>query len=193
MIEIKAFTPQLAQDYFAFFDHWAFADGSSCYCNGYQLSAAAIQSMHGDGMQDLLRESALQMVRDGKIQGYLTFDHGQPVAWCNANDRMNYVRVGEFDLDHVPADPAPFLCLLKGQVKAIVCFAVSPEYRGKGMATLLLERVCKDAKEEGYAYVEAYPCTKNRGAYTGPYRLYEKAGFQEYGHVGHAIVMRKYL
>ena len=62
----------------------------------------------------------------------------------------------------------------------IAGFEIAPEYRGKGIAALLLETVCQDALTEGYAYVEAYPA-KDDGlqglAFTDPKRLYEKAGF----------------
>ena len=35
---------------------------------------------------------------------------------------------------------------------------IAPDYRGKGIASKVLEKVCDDAKNEGYLYVEAYPC-----------------------------------
>lgn len=43
------------------------------------------------------------------------------------------------------------------KVKSIFCFVIAPEMRRKGIATLLLERVCQDAAEEGFDLVEAYP------------------------------------
>ena len=135
------------------------------------------------------------MVKEGRIRGYLAFDNGIVVGWCNANDRMNYYRVGEFDLDHVPEDRVPSDCQREGQKKSIVCFEISPEYRGKGIATQLLNRVCADARAEGYEYVEAYPSDQEQNslAFTGPVRLYEKAGFTESSRTGSTIVMRKRL
>jgi len=35
------------------------------------------------------------------------------------------------------------------KVKSIFCFAIAPEMRGKGIAKLLLERVCEDAESDG--------------------------------------------
>jgi ribosomal protein S18 acetylase RimI-like enzyme len=108
---------------------------------------------------------------------------------------MHYYRVGAFDLDQVPEDRAPSDCQRQGQVKSIVCFEISPEYRGKGIATHLLNQVCADAHAEGYEYVEAYPSdqAQNSLAFTGPVRLYEKAGFTEFSRIGSTIVMRKKL
>lgn len=207
--EIRALTPDLEDAYFDFFDNRAFSDGSPfypCYCNAFNLSAAEIREglyrqaefYGGDtqGWKRALRESAVRMVREGKIRGYLVFDKGISVGWCNANDRMNYYRVGEFDLSNVPEDEAASDCLRKGQVKSIVCFEISPAYRGKGIATQLLERVCADAKMEGYDFVEVYPVDRAKRselAFTGPMRLYEKAGFTEYARRETMVIMRKAL
>ena len=206
-IDIKELTPYLEETYFDFFDHYAFTDGSPfypCYCNAFNMSAAQIAEMreqakrYGDGIygwKKSLRESAAQMIRGGKISGYLAFEGNTPVGWCNANDRMNYYRVGEFDLDHVPADQPPSDCRLAGQIKSLVCFEICPEYRGKGIATRLLSRVIDDARREGYHFVEAYPSEQVQQtlSFTGPLHLFVKAGFTEYSRNGHTIVMRKPL
>lgn len=42
-------------------------------------------------------------------------------------------------------------------MKSIFCFVIAPEARRKGIATLLLERVCKDATKDGFDFVESYP------------------------------------
>ena len=71
---------------------------------------------------------------------------------------------------------------------------VKPEYRGKGIATLLLNRICNDAELDGYKYVEAYPMISEgvQGlAFTGPKRLYEKAGFDIVEQRENLLVMRK--
>lgn len=206
-IETKALTPDLVEDYIDFFDHRAFSDGSPyypCYCNAFNMSTIEIEKMREvakrygggvEGWQKSLRESAAQMVKEGRIRGFLAFDNGIAIGWCNANDRMNYYRVGEFNLDHVTEDRAPSNCQREGQIKSIVCFEISPEYRGKGIATQLLNQVCTDALAKGYEYVEAYPSDQQQNslAFTGPVRLYEKAGFTEFSRIDSAIVMRKKL
>lgn len=206
-IDIKALTPDLEEAYFDFFDHHAFTDGSPfypCYCNAFNMSAAEIRKMREqgkqygggiDGWKRALRESATQMVRAGKISGYLAFDKDIPVGWCNVNDRMNYYRVGEFDLDHLTTDCKPSGCQQKGQIKSFVCFEISPEYRGRGIAAQLLTRACNDAQAQGYCFTEAYPTEGaiQSQAFTGPLQLYLKAGFEEYSRNGHTIIMRKAL
>ena len=79
---------------------------------------------------------------------------------------------------------------------SIVCFEISPDYRGKGIATLIVKKICEDAKEEGYTFVEAYPAADGgyEGiAFTGPVRLYQKCGFEEFEQKGNILVMRKSL
>ena len=138
-IETKALTPDLVDDYIDFFDHRAFSDGSPyypCYCNAFNMSTVEIEKMREaakrygggvEGWQKSLRESAAQMIKEGRIRGFLAFDKGIAIGWCNANDRMNYYRVGEFDLDHVPEDRAPSDCQHERQIKSIVCFEISPD------------------------------------------------------------------
>lgn len=207
--EIKKLTPKLADDYFDFFDHRAFSDGSPffpCYCNAFNLSKERMKKElyqkteeYGNDFEAwnrALRESAEGMVAAGEIQGYLAYDNGLAIGWCNANERLSYYRTGEFDLRDVPEDEVYTNCSGPGEVKAIVCFEIASEYRGKGVATQLLARVCEDAKAEGYRYVEAYP-VQDGGymgmAFTGPMRLYEKAGFEETARSGNVCVMRKQL
>ncbi|MBP3477188.1 MAG: GNAT family N-acetyltransferase [Lachnospiraceae bacterium] len=202
---IKKLTPDLLEDYFDFFDNRAFSDGSPfypCYCNAFNMSQERIQNEfykqaaeYGggeEGWKKALRESAMRMVASGEIQGYLVYDNEMAIGWCNANDRLSYYRVGEFDLSNVPQDEICDYCKNKGEIKSVVCFEISPEYRGKGIATLLLNRICKD----GYTYVEAYPMISEsvQGlAFTGPKRLYEKTGFDTVAQRGNLLVMRKKL
>ena len=149
-----------------------------------------------EGWKRALRESAERMVQAGEIKGYLAFDNGIAIGWCNANDRLNYYRTGEFDLHTLPEDEEYTHSIVSGEVKAIVCFEISPEYRGKGIATQLLRRICDDAKVEGYKYVEAYPVKGGENiemAFTGPLRLYEKAGFEIVELSGNTYTVRKKL
>ena len=207
-LSIRALTPEMIEDYFDFFDNRAFSDGSPyypCYCNAFNLRNDQIKALlaraeaRGGGTEnwkEVLRDSAMQMVRDGMIHGYLAYDGDLSVGWCNANDRLNYYRVGEFDLDNIPEDTVPSDCPVRGYIKSIVCFEISPAYRGMGIAGKLLEQVCEDAASDGYSFAEAYPKNESGDStlsFAGPLRLYQKAGFQEYDRNDSAIIMRKAL
>ena len=74
----------------------------------------------------------------------------------------------------------PFHAPAEKREKAVVCFEIAPDYRGKGVATALLARVCEDAKAEGYAAVVGFPVVRSERYEwdcQGPLRLYEKLGF----------------
>lgn len=206
---IKRMSPELEDDYFDFFDHRAFSDGSPyypCYCNAFNMSAERIHSeiinqadMNGGGIEGWrlsLRSSAQKMVRQREIEGYLAYDGNIPVGWCNANDKNRYYRFGEFSLDNLPPDAEKAGESSIERVKSVVCFEIAPEYRGKGLATALLQRVCEDAAEDGFEYVEAYPLKReeeNELDFTGPVKLYEKLGFTLFEQDGEQCTMRKKL
>ena len=76
------------------------------------------------------------------------------------------------------------------------CFEIAPEYRGLGIASAFIDRVCKDAKKKGYNAVEGYVKIydqRNDFDYQGPVRLYQKAGFVEVARQDGQIIMRKVL
>ena len=199
---IKRLTPELTAEYLDFFDHRAFSDGSPyypCYCCAFQMTKGQIQKEFldcGGGTETVrlaMRDCARRMIGEGRLQGYLAFDDGLAVGWCNANDRVNYVRTGEFDLDKVPEDEPPFDGG-GGRVKSVVCFEIAPEWRGQGIASALLRRVCDDAGKDGYDAVEAYPVLRERREpldFTGPVGMYEKAGFVRVDRRGDTLVMQK--
>jgi GNAT superfamily N-acetyltransferase len=116
----------------------------------------------------------------------LAYSEGKAVGWCNANDKQAYNNVN-FSL---PKDKSE-----KGKkIKSVVCFCIAPEWRGKGIASRLLETVCADAANDGYEYIEAYPFHHNGNkAYHGPTAMYEKNGFTACGDANGCAIFRKYL
>ena len=66
----------------------------------------------------------------------------------------------------------------------------------KGLATQLLERVCKDAADDGFDFVEAYANEDLIGTedeFRGPLAMYEKCGFHTYAEREGRAVVRKAL
>lgn len=65
-----------------------------------------------------------------------------------------------------------------------------------GIASAFIERLCADAKANGYVAVEGYAKlydSPNDFDYQGPVRLYEKAGFIEVARENGQVIMRKIL
>ncbi len=190
-ITIKALTTALSADYFDFFENRAFTDNSPyrCYCQVYQMSkeqAKIYENIAPSEAGRASREIAEKQIDSGALSGYLAFDDGLAIGWCNANDKSNF-----------PVEPyigESFYAPAEMREKAVVCFEIAPEYRGKGIATALLQRVLDDAKADGYTAVHAYPVARNERYEwdcTGPVRLYEKLGFVKISENGEKTVMRK--
>lgn len=192
-ITIKRLTPELNEDYLDFFDNRAFTDDNPngpCYCTSPNQDAETIKRMVGEfpifGVKETLRKYAVEMLEKNMIQGYLAYDGNLAVGWCNAADIESYT-------GFVPDFARNNTC---GKTISIVCFEIAPEYRGMGIASEFIERVCQDAKKNGYAAIEGYAAfseTRNEFDYQGPMGLYKKAGFIEVMKEKNQVVMRKVL
>lgn len=206
---IRALTSANAADFFDFFDNRAFSDGSPyapCYCNCFHLTADEVSggvqvradALGGgyDGIKTALRESAAELIGKGVLRGYMAYEAGNVVGWCNANDRQSYIRVGPFDPWSRSEGDLYISPGERGEIKSIVCFEIAPDCRGRGIAKALLQRVCEDAKTEGYGFVEGYAQEAEAFSeldFTGPAAMYRKAGFEEVQRWGKTIVVRKKL
>ena len=192
-ITIKQLTPELNADYLVFFDNRAFTDNNPngpCYCTSPNQDEETIKQMVREfkdfGVKQTLRKYAEEMLNKNMIHGYLAYDGGVSVGWCNAADIDSYV-------GFVPDFAKENVC---GKTISIVCFEVAPEYRGKGIASAFIERVCQDARSQGFAAVEGYAKLsdkQNEFDYHGSIHLYQKAGFIEVMRKNGQAVMRKEL
>ena len=192
-IIIKPLTSELNKDYLDFFDNRAFTDDNPngpCYCTSPNQDEETIKKMVKKfkifGVKKTLRKYAVKMLNENKIQGYLAFDGDVSIGWCNAADIENYS-------GFIPQFAKENTC---GKTVSIVCFEIAPEYRGKGIASAFIERVCSDAKEKGYVAVEGYAKlseSRDDFDFQGPVQLYKKAGFVEVTRKNGQAIMRKIL
>ena len=190
-ITIKRLTPELNKDYLDFFDNRAFSDGNPngpCYCTSPNQDEETIKQMVGEfkayGVKETLRKYAVEMLDKNLIRGYLAYDGGLAIGWCNAADIDSYV-------GFVPDFARKNTC---GKTMSIVCFEIAPEYRGMGIASAFIEQVCRDAKLNGYAVVEGYSKVSDIRSdydYQGPADLYRKAGFSEVMRENGQVIMRR--
>jgi len=202
-MDIRPLTPELINDYFDFHENRAFTDHaewSHCYCLAFCMIKADDQEMSEevkanggsrDALHRALKRRAEKYIKNRTLNGYVAYADGVIVGWCNTNDKAAYSR---FDFNEKVSD---FIQSSgSGHVKAINCFCIAPEYRGKGVATALLRRVCEDAQAQGYTAVEGYPRLHESYEpfdYTGPIHLYEKEGFDKVAENEKVVVMRKHL
>jgi GNAT superfamily N-acetyltransferase len=193
-IEIRKLIPVLAEDYVHFFDttpHDDNMDDNKCYCvcwcnddwDGKDFSTA-----------EKRRKYALQYVKGHNIQGYLAYSGNVVVGWCNANTKSDCLKCASWRrlMDYVPLEE-PDTGI---KVKSIFCFVIAPEMKRKGIATQLLERVCKDAVQDSFDIVEAYPYKESSyqsSDFGGHFEMYKKSGFQVSFETEQGLVVRKQL
>jgi GNAT superfamily N-acetyltransferase len=88
------------------------------------------------------------------------------VGWCNATARAEFPSVATGDDEGVAS---------------VVCFVVSPPYRGHRVATDLLDGVVRTFSDMGFRQLEGYPvrdATDQRRAFHGTVDLFSRAGFE---------------
>ncbi|MBT8327055.1 MAG: GNAT family N-acetyltransferase, partial [Bacteroidia bacterium] len=65
-------------------------------------------------------------------------------------------------------------------VCSIVCFLIHPEYRRKGIAQQILDKIITDYSTKDFDYFEAYPKKAEsscEGNFKGPLELYKRNNF----------------
>ena len=178
---IKEMKPEHKSDWFDFFDNRAFADHEDwkgCYCTG----PFTPRMKEYENANRKRREYATWLVEKGIMRGYLAFDHGKVVGWCNVNDKSAFSKYNNIQTD-------------EENVISITCFVVQKEHRGKGIAQKILDKIIEDAKINHKKIIEAYPRRNSRtefGSFHGPYSMYEKNGFK-LERVRGVEVVRRYL
>ena len=178
-IEIRKLTPELAEDYACFFDKTPHDDDvyeHKCYCVCW---ASADHSAGTDfSSREKRRELAIRYINSGIIQGYLAYLDGQIVGWCNANTKSDCLKCIGWLRNMTFVNEMESSSDIK--VKSIYCFTIAPDMKRKGIATKLLERVCEDAANEGYNFIEVYPNKHSDNiskGFMGPLELYKRNGF----------------
>lgn len=189
-ITIKKLTPELTEDYLHFFDvthHSSGKEEHRCYCVCW---ASADSSIEDFSTASKRRSIAERYIKNNSLQGYLAYYGDTVVGWCNANSKKDCYESDSWKR---------FMKNIKKndrKIKSVFCFAIAPEFRGKGIASMLLKRVCEDAEKEGYEYLEAYPNTNyvdTEHDFMGPLTMYEKLGFSLEYKAGSKSVMLKTL
>ena len=190
-LTIKPLTQELADDYARFFDttpHNDEGDGIKCYCVTWRSDDSYVGNDDWYPTEAERRERAVQFVKNGKLQGYLAYLGDKIVGWCNATadcqKGIEYLR-SYWPIEEYHADI---------KVKSVFCFVIAPEMKRKGIATQLLERVCKDAADEGFDFVEGYARkTYLPNDFRGHLAMYKKCGFIKCAEREARIVVRKEL
>ncbi len=187
-ITIKKLTPSLINEYLHFFDNTDHhEDGYKCYCVGWSSANYSGEDFKNEKVR---RNAVSDYIKENYIQGYLAFYNDKIIGWCNANEKSNCFNslYGKMYMGDIKKE--------NEKVKSIFCFVVSPEFRRKGVAKLILEYIINDAKNDGFEFIESYPNKEFESEafdYMGPLKLYENLGFNYSYDFDFKIVMRKKL
>jgi ribosomal protein S18 acetylase RimI-like enzyme len=187
-IEVLPLEKARLEDYLHFFDRVAFTDNpdwAGCYCLFYHIPEGEWEKR--SGAQN--REGAAGLIRDGGLSGFLAYEGGKPVGWCNANRKERYALLaGSRELWDPQEDGSRTL--------SVVCFVIAPEHRRRGIARSLLSAACAAAQVQGLVQVEAYPRKQARTAAQhchGPLELYLGQGFTVHRELPDYWIVRRSL
>ena len=193
-ISIKVLTPDMADEYITYFDEKAFSDGSKekgCYCVWHhwtqqkELDRSALPEAERACYK---RNYAYELIKTDKLHGFAAMCGDQMVGFCNADRKDHYFRLNRENnpeiWDGVEADE---------KVLSIVCYIISPDMRGRGIAKAFLKYTCEYAAENGYDFVEGYPAegdfdVSNCG---GPASMYIDCGFEIIRKQGFVIARKR--
>jgi len=147
-------------------------DPRSCWCMFWRLRAKDFS----EAKVPQLRGGLAALAAGPLAPGLVAFRGDRAVGWCSLGPREDFGR-----LEHSRVIPR----VDDQAVWSIVCFAVSKDARGKGVAGALLEAAVNWARNQGAKVLEAYPVeigsdkTMNaESAYTGTLPMFERAGFK---------------
>ena len=178
---VKELTQSLRDDFLLFFDSVAFADNpdwSDCYCSLYHFA--------NKGKAESRREAS-SLIEEDRMHGFLAYDNGKPVGWCNAAPRNSYPTL------HWLMGPGPDKA---ERVGSIVCFVIASSHRNQGVASHLLNAACKKFLQKGLEFAEAYPVKESKSTaynFPGPLSMYLKNGFTQHHDADWYLVVRKRL
>jgi len=186
-IVVRPLSPQLVEDYLAFFDGPAFADNphwASCYCFFHHNPEPQTWASR---RADQNRAAVSDLIRRDRFHGFLAYRQEAPVGWCNAAPRREIPGLAlSADLAAEDTDV----------IGSIVCFIVAEAHRRSGVATALLQAACRSFQQAGLQIAEAYPrlgISDAASNYHGPIDLYLGAGFQWYREFDDWAIVRRRL
>ncbi len=90
-LKVSSLAPELLDHYLSFFDQDAFVDNpdwAGCYCQFYLIDHRNVDWDSLPAAQN--RQSAIERIAAGKMQGYLAYSDGKAVGWCRAAPRESF-------------------------------------------------------------------------------------------------------
>lgn len=171
-ISIKKLSLKLIESFLYFFDEIAFTDNPGwghCYCVFFHHKGSEHDWLLKTKKDN--RETAIRLINENKLRGFLAFEDSKPVGWCSVNEKKSF----SFNKNRKNV-----LSDIDDEIISIVCFLVAPGYRKKGISAMLLNKIIFYYGEKKFRFLEAYPLkdeSSDSKNYHGPLSLFIKHGF----------------
>jgi GNAT superfamily N-acetyltransferase len=130
-----------------------------------------------EALGSINRKRFQQLVESGQVHAVLAFADREPVGWCSFGPRRSFPR-----LERIKALQREW----SEGTWSVVCFYIPAPWRGKGVATQLLQAATEQAFALGAREIEGYPVVPWQGGklpaafiWTGVPALFRKAGYRE--------------
>jgi GNAT superfamily N-acetyltransferase len=121
------------------------------------------------------RRAFRKLVESGEARGCIAIAEGEPVGWCSLGPKAGFARLSASRVLDTGAREGTW---------SVVCFFIPAAWRGRGVATKLLEGAVRQARRLGARRLEGYPVAVAEGerypstfAFVGVPALFENAGF----------------
>ncbi len=138
----------------------------------WRLPRAQFEARKGEGNRAAMRA----LLASGVEPGILAFAGQQAVGWCALAPREDYPALARSRVMK-PVDDRP--------VWSVACLFVDRAWRGRGVATRMLDAAAAFAASRGATWLEGYPVDPRGGrlaaafAWTGIPEAFRRAGFSE--------------
>ncbi|OGS05186.1 MAG: hypothetical protein A3I76_00645 [Elusimicrobia bacterium RIFCSPLOWO2_02_FULL_61_11] len=155
--------------------------GGGCYCAFWHQKWANMKGWEEQCKTRPEKNKAivLEKMRAGFHVGVMAYENGKPAAWVCAGPLTDFYWT--WKRLAVVGESA-------NKIAGVLCLAVVPDYRGKGLQERLLLALKDYGKLQGWEFLEGYPfdeeAIKKHGAgvlWCGYPRGYERAGFERLG------------
>jgi GNAT superfamily N-acetyltransferase len=177
----KVNTKELTPDLWPLLESFFGSNGAcgGCWCQAWRIAKG---ERWDDIKGAIAKERLCKGVLSGAVLGVLAFIDEKPVGWCTFGPRDSFPRLNR---------ARSLKCNDSSSVWSIPCFFVSRDYRGRGVATVLLDRALRMMKRRNVEIAEGYPSKPDKAgryisafAWTGTQSLFRNAGFTVAGNPG---------
>lgn len=187
MFEIKKLIPDLTKDFIDYLEGMIFThapEWKSCFCYFYQNNLSFEEWIKRTGEENKL--ASIQAIKDGQLTGFLIYQNGVCIGWLNVNEAKYYPRLQE--------TIKPYL--LNKKIALSICFIIHPDYRGQGIARILLKHAIKYYQNLGFDGMLALPISsalEKDKRYRGTLNMYQENGYKVIEEIKHFHIMYKEL